>query len=146
MNEAIVRAVRSVTHSIDSANNALKVLLKAADDELINKVLDAIPNPEIRASYWDDSEIVIASYFYDLDGFKDAQLMIPLERLLDMVEWKQETRDTASHLRRDYTLKHGDLIVNLVAYAKEDNPTCRKVKVGEEVKTVVEEKFEIVCE
>ena len=146
MNAALVSAVRSVTHSIESANNSLKVLLKAADDELVNKVLDALPDPQIRSSYWETSEIVISSYFYDLDGFKDSQLMIPLERLLDMVDWEQETKDVASSLRRDYMLKHGDLEVRLVAYAKEDNPTCRKVKVGEEVKTVVEEKFEIICE
>ena len=146
MKEALIRAVRSITHSIDSANNALKVLLKATEDELVNKVLDVLPDPNVSPSYWDTDDVTITAYFYGLDGFKDSQLMIPLERLLDMIEWEQETEDVASSLRRDYRLMHGNLEVRLIAYAKEDNPTCRKVKVGEEVKTVVEEKFEIICE
>ena len=48
MKEALIRAVRSITHSIDSANNALKVLLKATEDELVNKVLDVLPDFEFK--------------------------------------------------------------------------------------------------
>ena len=147
MKAALVDAVKSAARQVELANNALMQLIRAENDPLLNAVLDIFPDATVSPSYWSDKKITVSEYFYDLDGFKDGEFMGKLERLIDLTDdWVQETKDHAESLRRTYEFRYGDLEVRVIGYAKEDNPTCRKVKVGEEIKTVVEEKFEIICE
>ena len=146
MKVALVNAVKDAAKQIETANKAMMQLVRAENDPLLNAVLDIFPEATVSPSYWSNNQISVSKYFYDLDGFKDGEFMGRLERLIDLADWTQETKEQAESLRRTYVFRYGDLEVRVIGYAKEDNPTCRKVKVGEEIKTVIEEKFEIICE
>lgn len=79
-----------------------------------------------------------------LDGFKDQRLSRVLFAImcLDAVEEK-DTTDWAEALNRDYRFKVGaDIEITVAAYVKSDSPTCRKVKIGEEMKLVAQYKIE----
>lgn len=79
-----------------------------------------------------------------LDGFKDDRLsqVLYVVMFLKGVEMS-ETTDYPESLNRDYHFKVGeDITITIGAYVKNDSPTCRKVKVGEEMKLVAQYKIE----
>lgn len=80
-----------------------------------------------------------------LDGFKCELLSgILFDLMGELPEATMETKDYAHSLNRDYTFSTKNLRFRIAAYAKEDSPTCKKVKVGSKVVEVDE--FKIVCE
>lgn len=105
-----------------------------------------------------DGEVHVSSsggiycYLPNLDGFSDRKLTMILDSLL-YVDGLEPTRTSeyASALNRDFRFeyKYGpawyDAIqVCIAAYVREDSPTCRKVLVGTENRTV--ETYKIVCD
>lgn len=79
-----------------------------------------------------------------LEGFKDQRLTRLLFAImcLDGVK-EQTTEDWAEALNRDYHFIVGDRTeITVSAYVKSDSPTCRKVKIGEEMKLVAQYKIE----
>jgi hypothetical protein len=146
MKDALLDALKEAHENMASSQIAIKALLNASSNPLINAVLEILPDATVYAPMYDAGTINISEYSYGLDGFKDSVFMSKLERILDLAQWKQETKDRAESLGREYKFTHNNLTIRLIGYAKENNPTCRKVKIGEKIRTVVEEKFEIVCE
>jgi hypothetical protein len=91
-------------------------------------------------------------YLPNLDGFNDRKLTMILDSLLyvDGLE-ATKTSDYPNSLNRDFRFefKYGPawyeaIVVSIAAYVREDSPTCRKVLVGTETKTV--ETYKIVCD
>lgn len=146
MKDALLEALKEAHDNLANQQIAIKALLNASSDPLINAVLEILPEAMVHAPIWDAGMVSISEYSYGLDGFKDSVFMSKLERILDLAQWEQETKDRAESLGREYKFTHNNLTIRLIGYAKENNPTCRKVKIGEKIRTVVEEKFEIVCE
>lgn len=86
--------------------------------------------------------------YRNLSSLKDLRLDTTLCGLLNIGR-ASGTQDYASLINRDYmfdvSFDDGTLITVMVsAYVSEDSKTCRRVKVGQELKTV--DKFEIVCD
>lgn len=146
---AIDKAIGQALDAINDYTAQIQRLNEARDYPLLASILEIL-DTEDRVSvsvtkYGISVHIVMTS----LNGFKDPRLMVPMERILDLSsDWQTETTDYAATLNRDFRfsldLNNKYYTVIFAAYAKTDNPTCRKVKVGEE--TQVTDKFEIICE
>jgi hypothetical protein len=80
---------------------------------------------------------------YDLESFKHDRLAKVLGYLSETMD-NMESEDWAHSINRDYRFTSSTHGVTVSAYVRDDSPTCRKVLVGTELKTV--EKFEIVCD
>jgi hypothetical protein len=109
-------------------------------------ILKHIVTPEQGRISVNRSSIYVT--YRGLSGFKDLRLDTTLCGLVNIGK-ATGTQDYASLLNRDYMFEvsfdDGTLIsVIISAYVSEDSKTCRKIKVGEEYKTV--DKFEIVCD
>jgi len=80
---------------------------------------------------------------YNLESFKDDRLANVLGHLTETMD-DMKTEDWAQSLNRDYRFTSSTHSVTISAYVRDDSPTCRKVVVGSELRTV--EKYEIVCD
>ena len=92
--------------------------------------------------------ITLNTALYGFPGFKDAALIKLLSRFL-YADYTS-TKEYAASLNRDYTFwfrQPGSvwIRVRICVYVKADSPTCQKVLVGSETKTIVEDRYEIVC-
>jgi len=89
----------------------------------------------------------ISIYMYDLDSFKQRELVWVLEYLTieaDRLNGDVGTKDYAEAINRDFHFSTDKWEASIVAYVKQDSATCRKVVVGSE--WVQKEKYEIVCD
>jgi len=80
---------------------------------------------------------------YNLESFKDDRLANVLGYLSETMD-NMKSEDWPQSLNRDYRFTSSTHSVTVSAYVRDDSPTCRKVVVGSELRTV--EKFEIVCD
>lgn len=146
---AIDKAVGHALDAIKSYTEQIQRLNEARDDSLLSSILKILDNEDrvnVSVTKYGVSVHIVMT---NLNGFKDPRLMLPMERILDLSSnWQTETTDYAATLNRDFRFgldfENKYYTVVFAAYAKTDNPTCRKVKVGEE--TQVTDKFEIICE
>ena len=109
-------------------------------------ILKHIVTPEQGRISVSKSNIYVV--YRNLSSLKDLRLDTTLCGLLNIGR-ACGTQDYASLINRDYMFEvsfdDGTLISVIVsAYVSEDSKTCRRVKVGQELKTV--DKFEIVCD
>lgn len=87
---------------------------------------------------WGGNGLVVRMYMYEAESFKCDKVMA---RLWALENWegleKQDTMDYPSALNRTFSYRYADgLRVNFDVYVKTDSPTCRRVIVSEEIKTV----------
>ena len=89
----------------------------------------------------------ISVYMYDLDSFKQRELVWVLEYLTIEAEkfnGEIKSKDYAEAINRDFHFVTDKWEASIVAYVKRDSATCRKVVIGSE--WVQKEKYEIVCD
>jgi len=79
----------------------------------------------------------------NLESFKTGRIVKVLQ-VMEAFGASRRTEDWADIVNRDFKYDMGKYDVTLCAYVREDSPTCRKVAVGSEVKTVVT--YEIQCD
>jgi hypothetical protein len=93
------------------------------------------------------SRVQITIRFRDLESFKDEKLISILETI-DTMGLEAETRDyTGSESpNREFRFETNDYRLVVDAWVKSDSPLCRRIKTGETIKTVVEEKWDIECD
>ena len=90
---------------------------------------------------------VVSIYMYDLDSFKQRELVWTLEYLTneaDKLKGDVDTKDYAESVNRDFHFSTDKWEANIVAYVKRDSATCRKVQIGTEIKEVPQ--YKIVCD
>ena len=80
---------------------------------------------------------------YNLESFKADRLANVLGYLSETMD-NMKSEDWPQSLNRDYRFTSSTHSVTVSAYVRDDSPTCRKVVVGSELRTV--EKYEIVCD
>ena len=82
----------------------------------------------------------------EMESFKDARLIRILEALDDM-GLNVETRDYANceSPNREFTFETDDFQLTIDAYVKLDSPFCKRVKVGETTRTIVDEEWKLEC-
>jgi hypothetical protein len=95
---------------------------------------------------WGGVGLSIRMYMYDAESFKSDLVM---SRLWVLENWeglvKQDTTDFPAALNRTFFYRYADgLRVHFDVYVKADSPTCRKVVIGEETKTV--QTYAIQCD
>lgn len=92
----------------------------------------------------------VSSTIEKLDGFKDPKLVRLLSALIEMGTSEEKTNDSPEYLNRDYRLKipapMGEIEVCIYAYAKEDNPTCRKILKSVSHRVVEDKTYDMVCD
>ena len=146
---AIDKAIGQALDAINDYTKQIQRLNEARDYPLLSNILEILDSEDRVSVSVTKYGISVHVVMTGLNGFKDPRLMVPMERILDLSDdWQSETTDYAATLNRDFRfsldLSNKYYTVIFAAYAKTDNPTCRKVKVGEE--TQVTDKFEIICE
>jgi osmotically-inducible protein OsmY len=86
--------------------------------------------------------------YLSVESFKeDARLNAALSAAMDVLgdEAKYSSEDMPNYSRRDYRIERDDVAIKINASLKgEGSASCRRVKVGEEMKLV--EKFEFRCD
>jgi hypothetical protein len=82
----------------------------------------------------------------DLESFKDARLIRILEALDDM-GLNVETQDYANNdsPNREFRFETDDYQLTIDAYVKSDSPFCKRVKVSETTRTIVDEEWKLEC-
>lgn len=89
-----------------------------------------------------------------LTGFKDPRLVDLLAAYVDMGA-TTSTKDYPAALQREFEIRlpfegkveqAGSILISISAFVASDSPTCRKVLVKQESRTVIQETFEIVCD
>jgi hypothetical protein len=136
-------------------------LLKTRAKELklfLNKFsyLNNLDYASVSLNVYSDSASVYM-HLRRLDGFKDDLLIKTIVAINDYAmdngyKVFVENDEYASSLNRDYRfhLSKTDyswdsyLDISISAYVRDDSPTCKKVKIGEEVSVV--DKYMIVCD
>jgi hypothetical protein len=93
------------------------------------------------------SRIQITIRLRELDSFKDENLAGLLEAI-DGMGLEAETRDyTGSESpNREFRFEANDYKLVVDAWVRSDSSSCRRVKTGETVKTVVEEQWSLECD
>jgi hypothetical protein len=89
----------------------------------------------------------ISIYMYDLDSFKQRELVWVLEYLTAETEkfnGEIKSKDYAEAINRDFHFVTDKWEASIVAYVKRDSATCRKVVIGTEM--VEQHKYQIVCD
>ena len=83
----------------------------------------------------------------DLDSFKDERLVSVLE-MLESKGWTGSSHDFAfsEQPNRDYVYDTGNWTLTIDARVKSDSESCRRVKTGETIRTVVDEEWKIECD
>lgn len=92
-----------------------------------------------------DSTPKLCIHTYRADSFKDPRVLDALA-LLNGSFPECETEDYAAALNREYRFKSERLCVTLDVSVRSDSPTCRKVKIGEELRTYTDTKYRIECD
>lgn len=90
-------------------------------------------------------EVVVS--MYGLDSFKQRELVWTLEYLTaetDKLNGRTKTQDYADAINRDFMFNTDKWEARVMAYVKDDSPTCRKVVIGTEM--VERHKYQIVCD
>jgi len=82
-----------------------------------------------------------------LDSFKDDKLVTLLEAI-DSMGLKAETHDYTSSEspNRDFRFETDEYQLSVDAWVRSDSELCRRVKIGETIKTVVEEEWALQCD
>ena len=82
----------------------------------------------------------------DLDSFKDDNLVSLLEAL-DNMGLEVETKDYAGSEspNREFRYETDDYRLTVDAWVKSDSPFCKRVKVGETSRTIVDEEWKLEC-
>jgi hypothetical protein len=94
---------------------------------------------------WIGNKPYITAYLYKLDSLKDERLTSLISKCMDVINSMEvEERDVADWGYKRYTIENPDVNFEIVAYVKEDSPTCKKVVVKREMKEVLTTKY--VCE
>jgi hypothetical protein len=93
---------------------------------------------------WIGNKPYITAYMYKLDSLKDERLTSFISKCMDAISMEVEERDVADWGYKRYTIENPDVNFEIVAYVKEDSPTCKKVVVKREMKEVLTTKY--VCE
>jgi len=84
---------------------------------------------------------------YRLDSLKQRELVWALEYLTaetDRLNGRTKTQDYAAAINRDFIFSTDKWDARIMAYVKDDSPTCRKVVIGTEM--VEQHKYQIVCD
>lgn len=84
---------------------------------------------------------------YRLDSLKQRELVWALEYLTietDKLNGRTKTQDYAAAINRDFIFSTDKWDARIMAYVKDDSPTCRKVVIGTEM--VEQHKYQIVCD
>lgn len=92
---------------------------------------------------WDEPKLHVS--LYGAESFKDPRVINSLAYLTGSFE-SDETVDYASALNREYRFKGVGFNVTLDVTVRSDSPTCRKVKVKEEIKTFTDAVYKIECD
>jgi len=93
---------------------------------------------------WIGKKPYISAYLYKLDSLKDERLTSLISKCMDVIGNDVEERDVADWGYKRYTIESDKIQFEIVAYVKEDSPTCKKVIVKREMKEVLTTKY--VCE
>lgn len=93
---------------------------------------------------WIGHKPYISAYMYKLNSLKDERLTSLISKCMDAISMNVEERDVADWGYKRYTFDSTDINFEIVAYVKEDSPTCKKVVVKREMKEVLTTKY--VCE
>lgn len=93
------------------------------------------------------SRIQITIRLRELDSFKDEKLVGLLEAI-DQMELQAETRDYThtESPNREFRFEANDYKLVVDAWVRSDSASCRRVKTGETIKTVVEEQWSLECD
>lgn len=89
--------------------------------------------PKLHVSVW------------NADSFKDERVLSALSFLNGEFD-ADGTVDYASVLNREYRFSNDRFSVALDVSVRSDSPTCRKVKIGEELRTYTDTKYRIECD
>ena len=158
-------ALQAVAHEITDRKLSIKkeVATLKTYKKLLTSLLNQISFVESRTNYVcvspNSSSVNVYITLRGLNGFKDELL----EKLITVVtdfgdsnfnHVKCTTDECAQVMNRNYNYGfystpersswNYDIAVQISAYVSSDSPTCKKIKVGEEIKVV--DKFEIVCD
>jgi hypothetical protein len=147
-NDIFTKAIASSQSDVTYAKRRLANLRSAKRDAmpLLKQIAPALGNEDYVNVQPEGNERVVVSITLDkLEGFKDQRLTHVLYAVMCMADVEEETsRDYPSIMNREYRFKVGGHRVIVNAYAKEDSPTCRKVKVGEKMEVVTQ--YAIQCD
>ena len=142
---AYAQAIESAMSRIECAKRALATL--KAQRKSMSKVLISLEKIGVKdfliSTNVGDDKTSLFINMDDLESFKDPKLVAVLEYFSNLAT-EVESKDWPDYLNRDYRFISDTIDVKIGAYVKSDSPTCRKVLVGTELKTV--EKYEIVCD
>ena len=143
--KAFASGLDDAKHSVANATRQLNIL--KTNRKPIGKVLRALEkvtlaNDRIYLMVSNNQPHIYIG-MYNLESFKDDRLANVLGYLSETMD-NMKSEDWPQSLNRDYRFTSSTHSVTVSAYVRDDSPTCRKVVVGSELRTV--EKFEIVCD
>jgi len=143
--KAFASGLADAKRSVESATAQLNVI--KTNRKPIGKVLRALEkvtlaNDRIYLMVSNNQPHIYIG-MYNLESFKDDRLANVLGYLSETMD-NMKSEDWPQSLNRDYRFTSSTHSVTVSAYVRDDSPTCRKVVVGSELRTV--EKFEIVCD
>ena len=149
--EILDSAVQSIDADIRFMKERRAVLKSGKVRSFMNKFLQPLVYALGEAGHMNVRVIcgipTVAVYMYDLDSFKQRELVWVLEYLTteaEKLEGKVESKDYAEAVNRDFHFSTSKWEANIVAYVKRDSETCRKVVIGSE--WVQKDKYQIVCD
>ena len=118
-----------------------RMLLRALYGSLVDDF--DMDNGHLNMS-WIANKPYITAYMYKLDSLKDERLTSLISKCMDAINMDVEERDVADWGYKRYTIDSPNINFEIVAYVKEDSPTCKKVVIKREMKEVLTTKY--VCE
>ena len=143
--KAFASGLADAKRSVESATAQLNVI--KTNRKPIGKVLRALEKVTLANERMylmvSNNQPHIYIGMYNLESFKDDRLANVLGYLSETMD-NMKSEDWPQSLNRDYRFTSSTHSVTVSAYVRDDSPTCRKVVVGSELRTV--EKFEIVCD
>jgi len=142
---AFASGLADAKRSVESATAQLNVI--KTNRKPIGKVLRALEKVTLSSERMylmvSNNQPHIYIGMYNLESFKDDRLANVLGYLSETMD-NMKSEDWPQSLNRDYRFTSSTHSVTVSAYVRDDSPTCRKVVVGSELRTV--EKYEIVCD
>jgi hypothetical protein len=143
--KAFASGLADAKRSVESATAQLNVI--KTNRKPIGKVLRALEKVTLANDRMylmvSNNQPYIYISMYNLESFKDDRLANVLGYLSETMD-NMKSEDWPQSLNRDYRFTSSTHSVTVSAYVRDDSPTCRKVVVGSELRTV--EKYEIVCD
>ena len=145
--------IKAINEQIESYKREAKLLhekaVKLAKDRMLIRALympmfaNLTDDDQLYISVYDD-RIYFNLYMRGLDSFKDNRLTSILSHAIDTITSDIKEKDYAEYDHKEYRLYSDDVYLDIMAYVKQDSPTCKKIMTGMEIKEVPKYKF--ICE